>query len=222
MAALPSLVYGRLQSYTHVIMPQQKKSKITILIVLAIFIALAWAIAPLFLPMYRWLEFDWQRESQRSGIDIDELKREYQINVFYNPRGEGDPAPWLIMDMQPEWMDHASPAWERIDEYNLTVRCILISDKTGKPPNTLYIGSFDKDRYFTCKAWRFKPGALGYDDSPRPVVMYKDITWEKLDKGIVRSYSQRKPEDIDYYTDQFDDLWEPPPPGSTGEEATEE
>lgn len=202
-------------------MPKDKNQKVVAWIVLIGFAIVAWFIAPLFLPVYRWLHVDWNIESQRSGVQIEELKREYRMNLFYKPRGEGDPAPWLIMDMEPAWDEFASAEWERFDEYNLAIRCILISDKTGKSPSTLYIGSFDKDRYFTCMAWRFKPGAFGHESSPRPVVLFKEMTWEKLDKGIVRSYGQRNPEDADLYTDEFDDFWEPSV-GNDEDEETEE
>ena len=174
---------------------------------------IAWFVAPLFAPMYRLLYVDFMKESIRSGIPVEELKKEYEVVVFYNPRGndDRDPAGWSIMDTVPDWFESSTDAWKKEDELDVAVRCKLISDRTGKPPSTVFIGSFPRDRYYKCKVWRFKPGALE-QESPRPVILFQADTWEKLDRGIVFGYNAggRIFEDIDEITDEYDDYWLPP------------
>ncbi len=189
-------------------MLKDKGSKITAAFVLAILAILGWAIAPLFLPLYRWIDVDFQKEAASKNVPLEELQKEYDIFLFYDPRGEGDPAPWKIVDMIPEWGGESTAAWEKNEEYDIEVRCILISDKTGKPPSTLYVGSFPKDRYFGCKGWRFKPGSLG-QTSTRPVVMFNSMSWHKLDPGQFRAYQQRNLDDGDDYFPEYDDEWYP-------------
>ena len=173
--------------------------------------------------MYKWMNVDLEGEARRTGVPLNTLKLEYEMIIRYNPRGNDhrDPAPWEILEMSPEWFENNSPEWKREDEFEVAVRCVIKSDRSGEPPNRLFIGGLPKDRYFRCKGIRMKPGSLG-SSSTRPVVLYDGGSWEKLDHSSTFEYQVGR----EFYTyeevigDQYNDYWFPDEqPPAEGDEA---
>ena len=191
---------------------KRKESKGPMFVVLIILLIVGWFVAPLFFPVYLWLHVDLEEEARRAGVPLETLKIEHDIILRYNPRGNDkrDPAPWEILEMSPEWFEQNSKEWPREDEFEISVRCVILSDQTGEPPNKLFIGGLEKDRYFRCKGIRLKPGSLG-STSTRPVVLYRGSTWEKLDPSMSFEYNTGRefyPYD-EYIGDKYNDYWFP-------------
>lgn len=166
--------------------PGKFSSKIAAIVVLIPVLILGWFIAPLFLPMWRWQNLDFDKMSLKYSIAKADLMRQYTVVVRYAPRGEGDPVPWQVMTMD--------PPWEKSDEEKILVRTTFVSDRSGAPPSALQLGSgHRRDRYFQAMAWRLPPGACGFNAS-RPVVVYDAGSLEKLDI--------RGAEEMDYRANQ--------------------
>lgn len=151
-------------------------SKIATVIVLVPLLALAWFLAPLALPVYRWRNMDFEVLAKQTNLPVADISRTYDVAVRYNPRTLEDPVPWQLMSMNPAW---ASLNEKHDDEDHLLVRCTLISDRDGTPPSKLFLGSGSlKDRYWRARAWRLPPGTLGFNKK-HPVIVYAGDSIEK-------------------------------------------
>ncbi|MCS6971111.1 MAG: hypothetical protein NZ552_08915 [Planctomycetes bacterium] len=166
-----------------------------------------WFALPMFLPMYLWTKVDFRQLAQRYQLPEEALRTKFRMRVRYEPRGEGDPLPWQIIDMQPAW-NTVYPKAE--DETEVLVRCTFISANDGQPPSTMMIGNTYKDRYWTVEGWRLPPGALGHHPK-RPVVVYDPLSKDQMDiatADMTRMTVQRWESD-DLWPER-DDGWEPP------------
>ncbi len=165
-------------------------------------LVLGWYISPLFLPMWRWQNLDFEKIAKEKGVPVAELQRQYQVVIRHAPRGEGDPTPWQIMTMD--------PPWEKADEDKLMVRVSAVSDRTGEPPSAFKLGSgHRRDRYFSATAWRLPPGSCGFN-AKRPVVVYDAGSFDKLDVPQAEMmdahvHQDRWPND----DEEVEDGWEP-------------
>ena len=154
-----------------------------------------------FLPMYWWTKVDLAKISASSGISQSSLETKYELEMRYNPRGEGDPLPWQIITMK--------PAWAAEDEAELLVRCTFISQNDGQPPSTTFINNTFKDRYFKVTACRLPPGSLGFN-AKRPVVIYERMSLEKMSiTDAIQNQSAVQVWESDDLWDKRDDGWEP-------------
>lgn len=136
----------------------------------------AWIIAPILLPMWRWQNMDFPMLAASLKVDEALLRTQFTIKFRYHPRGTDDPIPWQLLTMSPAW---DSVGQDHENEEELAVRCTLINDHTGSGPSMMWVGNTFKDRYFTAKAWRFPPGAFDADRK-RPVLVYDANSLEKL------------------------------------------
>lgn len=156
------------------------------LVTIGIFIAFliaAWFVAPIILPTWRWTNLTESGFTELAGkhkVPVAKLRTVVTMQVRYNPRGDGDPSPWQIITSDPAWKT-LDPE-NNMDEQNLLVRCTLLSDRTGEPPGTMFIGGTYKDRYYKAKGWRLPPGAFRYN-AKRPVVVVDMFEFDKLDIG---------------------------------------
>ncbi len=168
-----------------------------------------WFAAPSFLPMYWWTKVDLNAIARSSGIPRSQLETLFDLRVRYEPRGEGDPLPWQIINMTPAWVS-VYPNAE--SEEALLVRCTLLSQNDGQPPSTTFINSTYKDRYFKVKGYRLPPGTNG-SNAKHPVVIYERMSLETM--GITDADSTRTMvkmwESEDLWQDR-DDGWEAPVP----------
>ena len=170
-----------------------------------------WFVLPMFLPMYLWTKVDLRRISGSSGTSEAALATTFTMRVRYEPRGEGDPLPWQIIDSSPTWKSVHTTAE---DETELLVRCTFISGNDGEAPGTKFINSTYKDRYYKVEALRLPPGTLGHN-SKRPVVIYDRMSL--LLMGITDADMTRRTiqdwENDDLWTER-DDGWEAPGAGN--------
>lgn len=168
-------------------MPGKSSSKIATLVVIIPLLVVAWFLAPMVLPVFRWQHMPMEKLTKATGLPEAELKREYQVKIRYNPRGDGDPCPWQIIEMSPPW---ASTGDKHDDEDHLLVRCTFISERDGKGPSKLFLGSGGaagfKDRYWKAVVWRFPGGTFGMNKH-RPVLVYQGGTLEKMEVGEAQS-----------------------------------
>jgi hypothetical protein len=188
-------------------------SKIVTLIVLCLLGWGFWNVSPLFLPRYRWTKVKFEdiaRESTAKGMPTTaaKLSTQFDIRFAYNPRGNGDPAPWILLSMSPKWSDFMGNP--DLDEEGVMKRCHIVSDRTGEPITGYLLGSGQyKDFFFKAKAWRFPPGSLGHADE-RPVVLFEAMSLEKFDIGEAQVYSNALRDPHQWQPD--DDGWEPTAP----------
>jgi hypothetical protein len=166
----------------------------------------AWFISPMFLPVWRWRNVDFAAIAQRSGIAENILRTEFNAQVRYSPRGDGDPLPWQLITLDPPWHT-LSKAFDNEEEF--LVRCTLVGDRNGQPINMLWVGNTAKDRYFTVKAWRFPPGSFGFN-AKRPVLVYNVGSLEKMDisASLYADQAYRYWQNDDDW-DERDDGWRP-------------
>lgn len=169
--------------------PQGSTSRILTLFLLAIFGAIAWFLAPFFLPMYRWMKVDFAKEAQAAtsrGFPCteDQLKTVFDVEVAYHPRGDNDPRPFVLMRMTPDYFSvYPDDNWSW-DEESLALRIVFIGDRTGTPPSDFNFGGGTyQHRYFKAKAWRFQPDSLGFKTEERPVILYDEMTLDKFSIG---------------------------------------
>ena len=66
---------------------KRKESKGPLYVLIVGLLIIAWFVAPLFLPVYKWLHVDLEAEASRAKVSIDALKQEYDFILRYNPRG---------------------------------------------------------------------------------------------------------------------------------------
>ena len=159
--------------------PTKFGSRMAVLGVLIPALILAYFISPLFLPRWRWENM---RDMQALSVQLKQpkakLEQTYEVVMRYNPRAEGDPVPWQIMQSTPLY----DP--ENDEGLHMMVRVSLISDRTGEPPSKLRLGSGNyRDCYFKGTVWRFPPGAfaaLGFNKF-RPVVVFDAANFDKCE-----------------------------------------
>lgn len=144
-----------------------------------VLLAIAWFIAPLFLPMYRWIHVDWAGVARQHKLSEQDLRRPYTVRFRYAPRGPADPRPFQLLSMDPAW---ATTGDTHEDEENVAIRINVINDRNGGQPSQFLRGNTNKDRYFTATAWRFPPGSLGFSDES-PVILYNSMSLDKLAYG---------------------------------------
>jgi hypothetical protein len=178
-------------------------------VVLIPLLIVAWYMAPLFLPMWRWQNLDFEVLSQQTKRPKAELEKKYKMLVRFGPRNnnEDDPIPWQVLSM--------SPAWDKENETDppVMVRVSMLSDQTGEMPSGLLagVGRQSYERFFRCDGWRLPPGTFG-QDKKRPVVIIDMGTWQKVGMNEAIQYdgkiSDRKFETDDKWEDR-DDGWTP-------------
>ncbi len=181
-----------------------------IIVVIIPFCALAWWVAPNFLPVWRWKNMDFIKLSQQLGLPKDQLEAVYTVQMRYAPRGLGDPAPWQIMRQEPLF---------REEEENVWVRCSFISDRTGVSVSDLQLGSGTRfDKFWHAKVWRFPPGTFG-QNAKRPVLVYDARTLESFDKNQAAMCANEfgmdiapRGKDWTYDDEEVEDGYVPPAP----------
>jgi hypothetical protein len=179
-------------------------SKIATIVVLIPILIAAWFAAPWVLPVWRWQNIDVEaiaREHEKDGYTKESLQKEFEFVVWYNPRGSrgsGDPCPFQIYSSNPPWKT-VYP--ESVDEHQLMVRCVVISEQDGEPISKLWIGTTPEEAFFKIKGWRYPPGSFGKPPG-RPVIVYQGFSLEKVDisHGVSMVTNARAWEN--------DDLWE--------------
>jgi len=157
-------------------------SKIAVLLVLIPFGFVAWYVAPMILPVYRWQNVDFAQLAKTYDVPEFELRTEFSMMVYFNPRVPNDPSPYQIIQCNPTWKS-VNPA--HVDESvpPLAVRCTLVSERDGEPISKLWIGGVKEERFFRIKGWRLPPGALGKNPK-RPVIVYQGLSLEKCDLSV--------------------------------------
>lgn len=169
------------------------------LLVLVVLGAVAWFIAPMFLPVFRWQNVDFAKiasDATRRGFPTTAavVSTEFDVEFAYLPRGATDPHPWVLLGMSPTWADATGD--ESNDEAGIAVRCNVIGDRTGKPVSDFLLGSNHyKDRFYQAKAWRLPPGSLPGFSGERPILLFKGGTLEKMEytKAEVLHFALRDP-----------------------------
>lgn len=157
---------------------KSSSSKIITLIILIPALLLLWILAPYALPVWRWMNVDWEAQAKLLGVPRAQLEKPFKMVVRHGPRGPNDPIPWQIVTCEPLWNSIYPDA--EIEEDTL-IRCTMVNDGTGQPPSQMLVGSGSKrDAFFTVTAWRFKPGSFGLN-AKRPVVVYDGQSIEKTD-----------------------------------------
>jgi hypothetical protein len=166
-----------------------------------------WFAAPMFLPMFKWTKIDIEALSKKTGIPKEVLGTEYTMKVRYQPRGEGDPLPWQIIESSPT---HDALYPEAESEEGVLVRCTFISANDGQPPSTTFINSTWKDRYWKCVALRLPAGSLGFN-AKRPVVVYNRLDLTCLDiSNAEQAHRMAGEMESDDDWRERDDGYEPP------------
>jgi hypothetical protein len=165
-----------------------------------------WFIAPLFLPVWQWLNVDFKQLAQELKLPEEELSRQYTMILYFHKRGKDDPVPWQVVSCDPPF------TFGGVDEYETSVRVNLINNRTGEPPGTLTMGSTYRDFFYTVKAHRLPAGAFGRS-GPRPVVLFDADTWRKLGITEARAWDEQVrthyTDDEEYYPER-DDQWVQP------------
>lgn len=153
--------------------PGKFSARIAAIAVIIPLLIVAWYVAPLFLPVWRWQYLDFEKLAKEKAVPVAELSRQFTVVVRHAARGDNDPVPWQIVSM--------TPAWDKADEHEYLVRATVVSDRSGAPPSQLLLNSgHRRDIYFRATAWRLPPGSLGFN-AKRPVIVYDGGSFEKLD-----------------------------------------
>src|SRR5688572_18644729 len=119
-------------------------SKIATIVVLIPILIATWFALPWFLPMWRWQNLDLEvvaRDHAQNGYTKKSLEQEFDLILAYNPRGgrgSNDPCPFQILQSNPPWKS-VNP--DNPDEFELKVRCAVISERDGEPISKLWIGT---------------------------------------------------------------------------------
>lgn len=191
-------------------MPAGTNKNVAVIATIAVMVPLligAWFALPMFAPMYLWTKVDLGRIASASGVERAKLETQFQMQVRYHPRGEGDPLPWQIISMAPEWKS-VHPGQE--DEAEILVRCTFVSGNDGTPPGTAFINNTFKDRYFRVTGIRLPPGSLGFN-AKRPVVVYNQLDLSKMsisDADMAQRTVSAWENDDEW--EERDDGWRPP------------
>lgn len=185
-------------------------STIVALFIVVVLGVVAWFIAPMFAPVYRWQHVDFAAiaaDATRRGIPTTTalVSKEFDVEFAYVPRGPGDPRPWVLLGMSPSWAEATGD--EGNDEAGKAIRCNVIGERTGKSVSEFLLGSNHyKDRFYEAKAWRLPPGSIGLDPE-RPTLLFKGGTLEKMlyTKAETLHFALRDPKSWE----QDDDGWVP-------------
>src|SRR3954469_2138920 len=121
--------------------PESSTSRILVIFAIIVVGVLAWFIAPMFLPMWRWKNIDFTQIAKDKKVDEKLLRQEYDVIMRYEPREkrDDDPTPYQIISMSPDWQ--SMDPEKRENEDHLLVRAYVMSDKNGMPPSGLYVGN---------------------------------------------------------------------------------
>jgi|GEM_PF-3886884 len=193
--------------------PQSSTSRILTVFMLVGFGALVWFVAPFFLPVYRWIHVDFADVSAKANangykVTAGQVGEKYKVEFGYLPRGKGDPRPFVLLKMTPEYYSIIPDDDFSVDEEGLLLRATIINDRTGEPPSAFMLGTGQfKDRYFRAEAWRFPPKSLGLSTGERPVILYDTMTIEHMSLG--EAQYQQSLVDNPGVTIPDDDGWEP-------------
>ncbi len=155
--------------------PSKNGARIATIVVVVPMLILAYFISPLFLPRWRWENMrNWEDLAQKFGKSKEQLQKTYQIVARYAPRADRDPVPWQII--------HSDPLYDpENDEPHHMIRATLIGDRSGEPISQLRLGSNNyRDIFFKGPAWRFPPGAFGFNKF-RPVFVYDAANFDKVE-----------------------------------------
>ncbi len=154
-------------------------SKIAGFFVTAVLLIVGAVVAKMFVPWYRLTEVDFAAIARKNQLTVAFVQKEYDVTVCYRPRGEGDPNPWLIMQMTPTWAEATGDP--ELDEAGFARRCCFISEKDGGTVSKFWLGSLSpKDLYWSAKAWRLPAGALPGKGRGRPILLYRSGSLEKM------------------------------------------
>ncbi len=156
-------------------------SKVAAYLITAVLVIAGFFISKLFLPWYRWLDVDFAVIAKKNNLTEAFVRKEYDVTVGWQPRAEGDPNPWVILAMTPNWADATGDPDQ--DEANFARRCTFINDISGGTVSKFSLGSTYQHWFYTAKAWRFPPGSLPGKGLKRPILLYKDLSLEKLSIG---------------------------------------
>ncbi len=195
--------------------PQSSTSRILTIFMLVAFGALVWFLAPFALPVYRWVHVDFADISAKANangykVTLDQVSKKYKVEFGYLPRGKGDPRPWVLLKMTPDYYSVVPDDDFSVDEEGLLLRATIISDRNGEQPSEFLRGAGQsKDRYFRAEAWRFPPKSLGLNTGERPVILYDAMSLEKLTIG--QAMYQQGLVDNPTLTIPDDDGWVPTP-----------
>lgn len=178
----------------------QKTARVITVFFIVVLLVITWLISPLFLPVWRWKERPLETVAENKNIPLEQLT-ESKFRLMYEPRTkqrEDDPTPWYILvdkteEETPEW--ELTPDGDRVDEYRTLVRCELINERTGEPPNVGFLGGTQWDKFFDCRGWRLPAGSLDRGHS-RPVIIYKGGSLEKLPLAQSKSFTPHMKQEI--------------------------
>jgi hypothetical protein len=184
--------------------PESSTSRILVIFGIIVLGTLAWFIAPMFLPIWRWRNIDFHQIALDKKVDEKLLRQEFDVIMRYEPREkrEDDPTPYQIIQMTPDWQS-LDPE-KRENENHLLVRAYVMSDKNGRPPSGLYVGNTFRDRYFKAKCWRFPPGCFGLPPY-RPIIVFRALSFDKITIGEADMYETEMRRS---QTWENDDHWE--------------
>ncbi len=172
--------------------PQSSTSRIMTIFILGVIGTIAWFIAPLFLPMYRWLQVDYAKiaqTAQANGYQVtaEQVATKYTIEFIYLPRHPSDPRPFVLLKMDPPYYDVVPDDDWSVDDDGVLVRCTIINDRQGQPPSDFMLGAGHfKDHFFVAKGWRFPPKSLGLNTGDRPVIVYDSMSLDKMEYGAAQ------------------------------------
>src|SRR5687768_13589781 len=122
---------------------QSSSGRIVAFFMLIILGMVGWFIAPIFLPIYRWTNVDFAviaADANKRGIPTTTalVSTLFDVEFAYMPRGEGDPRPWVLLEMKPSWAEATGD--EANDESGTAVRCTVIGDRTGQSVSAFLLG----------------------------------------------------------------------------------
>jgi len=167
--------------------PASSTSRVITFLFIALALGVVWVLAPWVLPVWRWMNVDFEKIAKERKVDRSVYQRQFEVEVSYQPRGGNDPRPWVIVTMKPSW---AEVDENHRDEDHYLIRCNLISDRDGQRPSKFLLGSGHfKDRFFKAKAWRFPPGTFDIPGN-RPVLLYEAMTFETIPYGQAEAYER--------------------------------
>lgn len=197
----------------------QKTAKVITVFFIVVLGVVAWLVAPLFLPVWRWTELSFEEVAATHKIPVEQIV-EAPYRLHFNPRAKNDPLPWQIVVADgketPSWV--VDPDGEPVDEYQTLVRVELINDRTGEKPGEMFLGGTQWDKFFRCRGWRLPAGALGRTHT-RPIVVYKGSSFEKFPIGETKSFDPWLKQQLrsgEYITDEDPDygfVWRQDPFG---------